>query len=298
MAAAAVIRRTFQLVRGVGPSREKMLWAEGVAGWDDFPPAGGPVALSEKLDVTAREALAEARRALESRDVAALAQVFPAREHWRLYREFERDAVCFDIETEGMTGAPTVVSLFHPEGFEVFVQGRNLDDLPEAMARWPVWLTFNGANFDAPVLAHYFGRRFPKPALHLDLCHIGRRMGWRGGLKKIEDALGFGRPRHLRGVDGLDAVFLWRYWLAQKDVAALRLLVEYNLYDTIQLRTLGAHAYNRGIEKLGLPEDRMPVFDRGDVLYDVTRYLLTLGPEGDLEMALDRARRWALGGAA
>lgn len=292
-----MIRRTFQLIRGVGPSREKMLWADGFARWEDFPEPGGEVALSEKLDDTARGFLAEARRALDARDLAKLAAMVPPREHWRLYREFAEEAVYFDIETEGMTGEPTVVSLFHADGFQVFFRGKDLDDLPEAMARWPLWVSFNGAAFDAPVLAHYFGRRFPAPTLHLDLCHVCRRMGWRGGLKKIEDSLGFGRPSHLRGVDGLDAIFLWRYWQHHKDVAALRLLAEYNLYDSVQLKTLAARVYNRGIEKLGLDEPAMPVWERGDVLYDVTRYLLTLGPEGNVETALDRARRWALGAA-
>ncbi|MBI5547244.1 MAG: ribonuclease H-like domain-containing protein [Deltaproteobacteria bacterium] len=292
-----MIRRTFQLVRGVGPSREKMLWADGIARWEDFPPEGGAPALSANLDRVARERLAEARGALEARDLPTLASLIPKREHWRLFSDFEREAVYFDIETEGMSGEPTVVSLFHAEGFEVFVQGRDLDRLPEAMGRWPLWVTFNGAAFDVPVLARYFGT-LPTPALHLDLCHVCRRMGWRGGLKKIEDLLGFGRPRHLRGVDGLDAVFLWRYWHAEKDIAALRLLVEYNLYDSIQLRTLAARAYNRGIEMLQVDAPSMPVFERGDMLYDVTRHLLTLGPEGNEEMALDRARRFALGGAA
>jgi hypothetical protein len=168
------------------------------------------------------------------------------------------------------------------------------------MRRWPLWVSFNGTVFDAPVLKRFLDE-MPAPAVHLDLCHLCRRLGWRGGLKKLEDKLGFGRPQHLRGVDGLDAVFLWRYWKHFKDIAALRLLVEYNVYDSIQLRTLAARAYNHGIERLGLDEPPMAVFERGDVLYDVTRYLLSLGPEGNdemaLEQALDRARHWAQGGA-
>ena len=291
-----MIRRTFQLIRGVGPSREKGLWSEGIARWDDFPAPGGPVALSEKQDDGARARLAQARELLAARDLRALAAMVPKREHWRLFSEFRDDAVFFDIETEGVTGGPTVVSLFHAEGFEVFLKGRDLDRVPAAMGRWPLWVSFNGATFDVPVLSRFL--EMPEPALHLDLRHVCRRLGWRGGLKHLEDTLGFGRPQHLRGVDGLDAVFLWRFWHSSKDVAALRLLVEYNLYDSIQLRTLAARAYNRGVEALGLDAQPMPVFERGDVLYDVTRYLLTLGPEGNDEMALDRARRWAMGGAA
>ena len=289
-----MIRRTFQLVRGVGPSRERDLWAEGIHCWDDFPPEGGAVAISARIDGVARDRLAQARTALEARDLSTLAKMVPPREHWRLYREFEREAVFFDIETEGMTGVPTLVSLFHADGFEVFLLGRDLDDLPEALARWPLWVTFNGASFDVPVLSDYFGRAMPQPALHLDLCHVCRRLGWKGGLKRIEDTLGFGRPAHLRGVDGLDAIFLWRYWLGTKDLAALRLLVEYNLYDSIQLKTLAQRAYNRGVEKSGLDApgfDR--IFERGDVLYDVTRFLLELGPAGAEGDALERARRAA-----
>lgn len=290
----SMIRRTFQIIRGVGPSRERGLWGDGITRWDDFPAPGGSPALSARLDAAARERIEEARVALERRDLRALASMVPPREHWRLYREFQADAAFFDIETEGMSGAPTVVSLFHAGGFEVFLQGKDLDRLPQALERWPLWVTFNGSSYDVPVLARHFGR-LPTPALHLDLRHVCRRMGWTGGLKKVEDELGFGRPRHLRGVDGLDAVYLWRYWLAHRDHAALRLLVEYNLYDTIQLRTLAERAYNRGAEGVGLGDPTIPVFERGDVLYDVTRYLLTLGPEGSEAEALERARRLALG---
>lgn len=285
-----MIRRTFQLIRGIGPARERALWAEGITRWEDFPPKGGPIALSARLDPGARACLAEASKALEARDLAELARRVPAREHWRLYHEFHRRAVFFDIETEGMTGAPTVVSLFHAEGFEVFLQGRDLERAPGALARWPLWVTFNGSAFDVPVLARYFGT-MPTPALHLDLRHVCRRMGWSGGLKRVEDALGFGRPAHLRGIDGLDAVYLWKHWGATRDVAALRLLVEYNLYDTIQLRALADRAYNQGVEQAGLGAPPMPVFERGEVLHDVTRYLLALGPGGAERDVLDRARQ-------
>jgi len=298
-----VIRRTFQLIHGVGPSREKDLWREGITRWSEFPPEGGPVALNAALDVTARETLAKAERALVSKDLATLGAMVPPREHCRLFAEFERDAVFFDIESEpafGPSGAgrtttdiPTVVSLFHADGFEVFLNGRDLEALPKALARWPLWVTFNGSAFDIPVLQDHFGELLPKPALHLDLCHVARRLGWGGGLKKIEEKLGFGRPGYLKGVRGLDAIFLWRYWKATKDVGALRVLVEYNLYDSIQLRTLAGRAYNQIVEKSGLDEASIPVFERGDVIYDVSRYLLLLGPEAAVgpEEALERARR-------
>jgi uncharacterized protein YprB with RNaseH-like and TPR domain len=65
-------------------------------------------------------------------------------------------------------------------------------------------VTFNGLNFDVPMLY----RNFPKlmlDQLHLDLCPTLRRVGLRGGLKRIEQQLGLlrdprlGRAERTRG---------------------------------------------------------------------------------------------------
>ncbi|HZI05605.1 MAG TPA: ribonuclease H-like domain-containing protein [Archangium sp.] len=285
-----MLRRTFQLIPGVGPWKEKDLWARGIHTWDDFPENGS--VLGQKLDEGARRRLALAREALERRDLKGLAAMVPPREHWRLYPEFARDAVYFDIETDGkQEQAPTVVALFDDAGLRVFIQGRNMDELPEAMAERRLWVTFNGSCFDVPVLREYFGKRFPTPEAHIDLRFVCRRLGMGGGLKEIEDKLGLGRPPHMKGVNGWDAVLLWRAYLARGDVEALRFLVEYNLYDSFQLRSLMDKAYNRALDDLNLDaEPRVPVFERGEVLYDVSRLILELGPtQRDLRV-LERVR--------
>jgi hypothetical protein len=285
-----MLKRTFQLIPGVGPWKEKDLWARGIHTWDDFPENGS--VLGQKLDEGARRRLALAREALERRDLKGLAAMVPPREHWRLYPEFARDAVYFDIETDGkQEQAPTVVALFDDAGLRVFIQGRNMDELPEAMAERRLWVTFNGSCFDVPVLREYFGKRFPTPDAHIDLRFVCRRLGMGGGLKEIEDKLGLGRPPHMKGVNGWDAVLLWRAYLARGDVEALRFLVEYNLYDSFQLRSLMDKAYNRALDDLNLDaEPRVPVFERGEVLYDVSRLIMELGPtERDLRV-LERVR--------
>lgn len=285
-----MLRRTFQLIPGVGPWKEKDLWARGIQTWDDFPESG--VVLGQKLDDGARRRLALAREALERRDLKGLAAMVPPREHWRLYPEFARDAVYFDIETDGaQEQVPTVVALFDDGGLRVFIQGRNMDALPEAMAERRLWVTFNGSCFDVPVLRQYFGKAFPTPDAHIDLRFVCRRLGMGGGLKEIEDKLGLGRPPHMKGVNGWDAVLLWRAYLARGDVEALRFLVEYNLYDSFQLRSLMDKAYNRALDDLNMDaEPRVPVFERGEVLYDVSRLIMELGPtERDLRV-LERVR--------
>lgn len=281
-----MLQRTFQHIPGVGPWREKDLWSRGIRTWDDFPAAGTGVAISRKTDDVARARIAEAREALERRDLRKLAELLPPREHWRLYPAFQDDAVYFDIETDGKDAqAPTVVSLFDSRGLHVFIQGRNMDALPEAMAERRLWVTFNGSCFDVPVLRDYFGpARFPVPDAHIDLRFVTRRLGIGGGLKEIEGKIGAERPQHLKGVNGYDAVLLWRAYLRRGDVEALRFLVEYNLYDSFQLRTLMDFSYNRGADELNQDVPRVPVFDRGDVLYDVSKIILDLGPtERDLQ---------------
>jgi hypothetical protein len=69
-----------------------------------------------------------------------------------------------------------------------------------------------------------------------------------------------------------------RLWRAHQggDRDALRLLADYNLHDAVNLRTLMDLGYNRMIERLRLPAAPVPVSERGDYRYDMTKLLLTL----------------------
>jgi len=125
-----------------------------------------------------------------------------------------------------------------------------------------------------PVLKRFFPR-FRPPPVHVDLRQVWGRAGHRGGLKLLEELEGIGRPPHLAGLGGWDAVILWRRHL-DGDRDALRLLAEYNLYDAVNLRALMGLGYNRLVERLGLPGKPIVVSHRGDVLYDLTRQLLAI----------------------
>jgi uncharacterized protein YprB with RNaseH-like and TPR domain len=104
-------------------------------------------------------------------------------------------------------------------------------------------------------------------------------------LKAIERELAelrLARPAHLAGLGGWDAGWLWRRGRGRHgDRDALRLFVEYNLHDVIHLRTLIAYAYNALTDRIAEPAVRarvraVPVPSRGDVLYDVSKILLSL----------------------
>jgi hypothetical protein len=266
-----MIRSTFRLAPGVGALLESRLWDAGIRSWDAFP-ASPDVALSPRLDARVRDAIARARAALAAGDADALAEMLPRRERWRLYAAFAADAAFLDVETDGET--LTAIGVLDARGPQLFLAGRDLDRFPAEAARWKLLVTFNGLSFDVPVLRRAFPAWRP-PRAHVDLRYVWGRLGHAGGLKLLEANTGVGRPAHLAGLDGWDAVRLWRAHLAG-DPGALRLLAEYNLHDAVNLRTLMDLAYNRMVERLRLPAEPVRVSERGDVRYDMTKLLLRL----------------------
>ncbi|MGV3622903.1 MAG: ribonuclease H-like domain-containing protein [Archangium sp.] len=269
------LERTFQLIKGVGPWRERDLWARGIFTWGDFERAASQsVVMSETLDTHLLEAIAFAREALDDNHLTRLSKLVPAKEHWRLYGHFAEHAAFFDIEADG-DDQPTVVGVMDGEGIATFRRGHSLQQLPPRLAKSPIWVSFNGSVYDEPALRKVFDD-FPRPIVHIDLRFLIRHAKLRGGLKGVEDAIGLGRSPHLRGVKGLDAIRLWREFNFSGDRNALRLLTEYNLYDAINLRSVLEWTLWRTAELHAWPVKREPIWERGNVLYDVSRLVLSL----------------------
>jgi len=267
-----MLRATFQLVPGLGPGRERRLWQGSVLDWTQLSEAPDAV-LPRHLRGPLIDAARAAAGALQAGDLAAVASALPGREHWRLFGAFAERAVYLDIETDAEDGV-TAIGILDGNGPRVLLAGRDLDALPDLAPPTCLLVTFNGAAFDLPILE----RAFPgwrRPAAHVDLRPVLERLGHRGGLKAIEEQTGLGRPPHLRGLDGSRACWLWRHG-ARGNREALRLLAEYNLYDAVNLRTLMALAYNRLTARTGIPCAEVPVSQRGDVLYDISKILLAL----------------------
>jgi uncharacterized protein len=112
------------------------------------------------------------------------------------------------------------------------------------ISHYSMIVTFFGHGFDVPALQ----RRFPGVGMdhiHLDLCPALRKVGYRGGLKRIEKQFGIERSPETDGLSGFDAVRLWRSYYRMGNDAALERLIAYNREDCVNLVPLAEAAYKR-----------------------------------------------------
>ncbi len=251
---------TFRHLPGVGAKTESSLWNRGIASWGEFLAAAGshPLGLSRTGKVAA--GVMQSQLALDAGDCRYFTDALNASQTWRAYQDFA-DSICYlDIETTGMyyhNSGITVVGIYDGASVELFIAGRNLDDLPEALERFRLVVTFNGATFDLPFLRHQFGKRLLSGAGHIDLRYVLGGIGHKGGLKKIERKLGFERPGEVADLDGWDAVRLWREW-ERGSMDSLRLLAEYNAEDVLNLEPLLRLACDEHCRGLSMPVEGVP----------------------------------------
>lgn len=239
-----MLRQTFVHIDGVGYRTEEKLWKAGVTSWDDFLERTNAVRISHGLAQRIEAELDRSEDALRRLRYQYFAERLIPREHWRAWSDFRKDAAFLDIETTGLSlgrNAVTVVGLYDGQRKRSFIQGTNLEELPDALSRVKMIVTFNGQRFDVPFLRRAFPR-MKLDQIHLDLVHPLHRLGFYGGLKRIENRFGIERSPETAGLSGLDAVRLWEAY-GQGDDDALDLLTAYNLEDVVNLEPLAEFAY-------------------------------------------------------
>ncbi|MFC1592192.1 ribonuclease H-like domain-containing protein [Thermodesulfobacteriota bacterium] len=253
-----MLNHTFHHLPGIGASTERRLWEAGITDWDRFT-APYPLQLSAEKGALLTGLLQESRRQLENSNPGFFAKRLPASLHWRLFPAFRPAAVYLDIETTGLDRQHdqiTTIALYDGRAVSWFVNGRNLDDFPAALERYSIIISYNGKSFDVPVIEKHFGLHLPQA--HIDLRYILAALGFRGGLKGCERALGMGRG-DLDGVDGYFAVLLWKDYIQNNNPRALETLLAYNIQDVISLEPLMVTAYNLNLRGTPFAEGQLPL---------------------------------------
>jgi hypothetical protein len=96
--------------------------------------------------------------------------------------------------------------------------------------------SYNGSRFDLPFIKASLGIDLDREVKHRDLMLDCWSRNLYGGLKVVERKLGI--PRHLKDVDGKEAVRLWWRYKIYHDHNALNTLLEYNREDVVNLKIL------------------------------------------------------------
>jgi len=160
-----------------------------------------------------------------------------------MFPEFRDSIAYLDIETTGRKSSQpiTVIGIYDGVRYQSYVKGVNLAEFADAISHFSVIVTFFGAGFDLPVIRGAFPS-LSLDQIHIDLCPLMRQVGYTGGLKAIERAVGIERSPATKGLTGRDAVYLWdQYRRGSQD--ALDLLLDYNREDVVNLEKLMELAY-------------------------------------------------------
>jgi len=160
------------------------------------------------------------------------------KEKWQVYFYFPSHILFVDIETEGLSKEKndiTLIGIYKEGKYYPFIKNLNLDKALKFLAYTPIWITFGGENFDVPFIKKTFPQ-LKTPLIHIDLFFLAKEVGLRGGLKKIEKMLGI--VRKTEGLNGYDAVKLWKKWVEEKDKNALKKLIIYNKEDVVNLKKI------------------------------------------------------------
>ncbi|MCW3096007.1 MAG: hypothetical protein JWL77_1625 [Chthonomonadaceae bacterium] len=246
MALPSLLEATFTHAQGIGPTTERRLWQAGARDWQsylDVPDTTWPLTAAQRALLT--PTIEESRLRLEAEDFAWFAKLLPASEHWRAVPAFGHRLAFVDIETTGGMDPSdlTVVGIFDGHTMRHFVKGVNLHEVPDALADAAMLITFFGTGFDIPFLKRAFPQ-MPLPQMHVDLCYLLKKLGYRGGLKSIENQLGIQRSNATTGLSGWDAVRLWHEFRAGRQ-KSLEVLLEYNAEDVRNMSDLLAEGYRR-----------------------------------------------------
>ncbi len=244
-----MLKNTFQHIPGIGNKSEADIWNSGIMCWDDFTKRVS-VKMPAKKTAKICQYIAESQKHLTYNYTPNyFSNLLPSKLHWRFFPEFMDSAVYLDIETDGLdsyNGKITTIALYDGQNIFHYTNGFNLNDFKNDIMKYKLIITYNGKSFDIPFIEQFFEIKITQT--HIDLRYILASLGFKGGLKGCEKALGIDR-KELDGVDGYLAVLLWEDYIKNKNEKALKTLLAYNIEDVLNLDYLMVTAYNMKVKE-------------------------------------------------
>ncbi len=243
-----MLKNTYIHIPGIGTTTEQRIWRSGIKSWEDFLENHNRIKVPETKKRLLFRGVEESIQQLSCGNHIYFSRKLAPCDQWRAYRHFKEETAYVDIETTGLSpdySRITVIGIYNGKEMKTFIRGINLDVAREELSRYKQLVTFNGARFDLPFIQHEFPGFFDH--LHIDLLYPLKKLGYSGGLKRIEHILGMSRSEETEGITGLDAVRLWNRY-ERGDDGALDILIRYNAEDVVNLEKILEMTYPRMIE--------------------------------------------------
>ncbi|MCZ7356396.1 MAG: ribonuclease H-like domain-containing protein [Candidatus Methanoperedens sp.] len=244
-----MLKNTYIHLPGIGSSTERKIWKAGIENWEDFLDNLNLIKVPKTKKRVLLSGIEESIEQLTCENHIFFSRRLEVRDQWRAYRHFKNVTAYVDIETTGLSpefSRITMIGIYNGKETKTFIRGINLEGAQDELRKYKQLVTFNGARFDLPFIQREFPGFFNH--LHVDLMYPLKKIGYSGGLKKIETSLGIARSEETCGIMGFDAVRLWNMYQRGKE-EALDILVKYNAEDVVNLEKIIEMTYHRMIEK-------------------------------------------------
>lgn len=211
---------------GITEKKEQSLWKAGVCSLEALKD-------SPQLPMTLRDSAEETLLALNRGDAQYFLSRLPKKYLYRIAYSFPDDVMFLDIETTGLSlqyHHVTIAGWMIGGQYKYWLYGTDPAELLRDAEHAKMLVTFNGSCFDCRFLDRTFETTLFSEKPNLDLMFLCRRLGLKGGQKRIEQILGMDRSGDGVGIDGRQAVSLWYRFLNGSD-DALKTLIAYNKLD-------------------------------------------------------------------
>lgn len=142
-----------------------------------------------------------------------------------------------DIETDRKGNICVIGLLVENNGFlQWYGEGISPETIERELSNVKTIVTFNGDLFDLPHMKKCLNIDLQSNFISRDLFKDKKKLGIKGGLKQLEKL--YGIERKTEGVNGYQAMWLWEKYKRHGNQEALKLLLEYNKEDVVNLTRL------------------------------------------------------------